>query len=79
MNSFWNEKIKDFVSNAGVFVIKGIALFLVIGLFFTFIDFVGLIDFETHITPKANSLSLETKILIVTITGAVSHYTFWKT
>jgi hypothetical protein len=79
MNNFWNEKMKDFLSNVGVFFLKGIFLFLSFALFFVIISYFGILDYDTYIYPIIMSVSLEVRLLILMIVGVVAHYTFWKT
>jgi hypothetical protein len=79
MNNFWNEKMKDFLSNVGVFFLKGIFLFLSFALFFVFISYFGILDYDTYIYPIIMSVSFEVRLLILMIVGVVAHYTFWNT
>ncbi len=71
--------MRDFLSNIGVFILKGIALFLASALFFTILHFGRLLDFDKYITPIVMSVSFEIRIAIIVIIGAISHYSFWKT
>jgi hypothetical protein len=77
------KKIKEFIigflSNIGVFVLKGIALFLAFSLFFTILHYVGILNFDKYISPIVMSVSYEIRIAIIVSIGAISHYTFWKT
>jgi hypothetical protein len=79
MNNFWNEKMKDFLSNVGVFFLKGIFLFLSFALFFVIISYFGILDYDTYIYPIIMSVSFEVRLLILMIVGVVAHYTFWNT
>ena len=79
MDNFWNEKMKDFLSNVGVFFLKGISLFLGFALFFVIISYFGILDYDTYIYPIIMSVSFEVRLLILMIVGVVAHYTFWKT
>jgi len=71
--------MKDFLSNVGVFFLKGIFLFLSFALFFVIISYFGILDYDTYIYPIIMSVSLEVRLLILMIVGVVAHYTFWKT
>ena len=71
--------MKEFLSNIGVFVLKGIALFLAFALIFSILHYVGILDFDKYITPIFMSVSFEIRIAIIVIMGAISHYTFWRT
>jgi hypothetical protein len=77
------KKIKEFIigflSNIGVFVLKGIALFLAFGLFFNILHYVGILDYDKYIYPIVMSVSFEIRIAIIVIMGAISQYTFWRT
>lgn len=73
-----NEKLKDFASNVGVFIIKGIALFLGFGLIVVITGALGITFYMDHIYPIIMSVSFETRIFIIFIFGAIAHYTFWK-
>jgi hypothetical protein len=79
MDNFWNEKMKDFLSNVGVFFLKGISLFLGFALFFVIISYFGILDYDTYIYPIIMSVSFEVRLLILMIVGVVAHYTFWNT
>jgi hypothetical protein len=79
MNNFWNEKMKGFLSNVGVFFLKGIFLFLSFALFFVIISYFGILDYDKYIYPIIMSVSFEVRLLILMIVGVVAHYTFWKT
>ena len=77
------KKIKEFIigflSNIGVFVLKGIALFLAFVLFFSILHYVGILNFDKYIYPIVMSVSFEIRIPIIVIMGAISQYTFWRT
>jgi hypothetical protein len=79
MDNFWNKKMKDFLSNVGVFFLKGISLFLGFALFFVIISYFGILDYDTYIYPIIMSVSFEVRLLILMIVGVVAHYTFWNT
>jgi hypothetical protein len=79
MDDFWNKKMKDFLSNVGVFFLKGISLFLGFALFFVIISYFGILDYDTYIYPIIMSVSFEVRLLILMIVGVVAHYTFWNT
>jgi hypothetical protein len=79
MDNFWNEKMKDFLSNVGVFFLKGISLFLGFALFFVIISYFEILDYDTYVYPIIMSVSFEVRLLILMIVGVVAHYTFWKT
>jgi hypothetical protein len=77
------KKIKEFIIgfliNIGVYVLKGIALFLAFGLFFTILHYVGILNYDKYIYPVVMSVSYEIRIAIIVSIGAISHYTFWRT
>ena len=79
MDNFWNEKMKDFLSNVGVFFLKGISLFLGFALFFVIISYFEILDYDIYVYPIIMSVSFEVRLLILMIVGVVAHYTFWKT
>ena len=79
MDNFWNKKMKDFLSNVGVFFLKGISLFLGFALFFVIVSYFGILDYDTYIYPIIMSVSFEVRLLILMIVGVVAHYTFWNT
>lgn len=77
------KKIKEFIidllSNIGVFVLKGLGLFLAFAAFFTILHYVGIFDYDKYIYPIVMSVSYEVRIAVIVSVGAISHYTFWRT
>ena len=73
------EFIIDFLSNIGVFVLKGLGLFLAFAAFFSILHYVGILDFDKYISPIFMSVTYETRVVIIVGVGAISHYTFWRT
>ncbi len=71
--------MRDFLSNIGVFGLKGIGLFLGFGLIVVITDALGITFYMDHIYPVIMSVSFEIRILIIFIVGAIAHYTFWRT
>ena len=71
--------MRDFLSNIGVFGLKGIGLFLGFGLIVVVTDALGITFYMDHIYPIIMSVSFEIRILIIFIVGAIAHYTFWRT
>ena len=71
--------MRDFLSNIGVFGLKGIGLFLGFGLIVVISDALGITFYMDHIYPIIMSVSFEIRILIIFIVGAIAHYTFWRT
>ena len=71
--------MRDFLSNIGVFGLKGVGLFLGFGLIVVLTDALGITFYMDHIYPVIMSVSFEIRILIIFIVGAIAHYTFWKT
>jgi len=71
--------MRDFLSNIGVFGLKGIGLFLGFGLIVVITDALGITFYMDHIYPIIMSVSFEIRILIIFIVGAIAHYTFWRT
>ncbi len=71
--------MRNFLSNIGVFGLKGIGLFLGFGLIVVITDALGITFYMDHIYPVIMSVSFEIRILIIFIVGAIAHYTFWRT
>lgn len=71
--------MREFLSNIGVFGLKGIGLFLGFGLIVVITDALGISFYMDHIYPVIMSVSFEIRILIIFIVGAIAHYTFWRT
>tara|TARA_B100001564_G_C20466859_1_gene590695 strand:- start:452 stop:667 length:216 start_codon:yes stop_codon:yes gene_type:complete len=71
--------MREFLSNIGVFGLKGIGLFLGFGLIAVITDALGITFYMDHIYPVIMSVSFEIRILIIFIVGAIAHYTFWRT
>ena len=71
--------MREFLSNIGVFGLKGIGLFLGFGLIVVITDALGITFYMDHIYPVIMSVSFEIRILIIFIVGAIAHYTFWRT
>ena len=71
--------MRDFLSNIGVFGLKGIGLFLGFGLIVVITDALGITFYMDHLYPIIMSVSFEIRILIIFIVGAIAHYTFWRT
>jgi len=68
-----------FIEHLPVMAIKGFILLLGIGLIFTFLDWLGITIYMDHIYPVIMSVDIVVRIIVMTIVGAIAHYTFWQT
>ncbi len=69
----------DFIEHIPVMAIKGFILFLGIGLIFSILSWLGISIYMDHIYPIIMSVGIGIRLLVLTIVGAIAHYTFWQT
>jgi hypothetical protein len=70
--------MNKFLNQIPVFAIKGFILFLVPGIIFAFLDWLGITIYMDHIYPKIMSVGIEIRILVIFIVGVIAQYTFWE-
>ncbi len=68
-----------FIEFLPVMALKGFILMLGLGLIFTFLDWLGITIYMDHIYPVIMSVDIVVRIIVITIVGAIAHYTFWQT
>ena len=71
--------MKYFLGNIGVYFLKGIGIFLGFGLVVVISDSIGLKFYTNNIYPIIEKIPFILRLIILTIFGAVAHYTFWRT
>ena len=70
--------MRDFISNVGVYFLKGIALFLIFGVIVLVAEALGFHFYMESIYPKIMSITYGWRLIALGFVGMIAHYTFWK-